>query len=259
MEAQIHPTAVVSTKAKIGKNVSVAAFAVIYNDVEIGDNCIIGPHTVIYDGARIGNQVCIHQASAIANAPQDLKYDGEKTYLYIGDNTTVREYVTLNRGTSATGFSKVGSNCLLMAYAHIGHDCIVGDNCILANAVTLGGHVELEDYVIIGGLSAVHQFSKVGQHSMVGGGYRVIKDIPPYVIAGKEPLRFAGLNMVGLSRRGFTTEDISTIKDAYQIVYNSGLNFSKAKEKLIKIYPGHPLVKNIVDFITNSSRGIIRK
>ncbi len=259
MTEKINPTAIVSSKAKIGKNVNIDAFAIIHNDVEIGNNCSIGPNVVIYDGARIGNNVVIHQAASISNAPQDLKYAGEKTFLYIGDNTTIREYATLNRGTNETGFSKVGSNCLLMAYTHIGHDCIVGDNCILANLVTLGGHVELGDYVIIGGLTPVHQFSKVGQHSMIGGGFRIIKDIPPYIIAANEPLRFSGLNLIGLRRRGFSNEDIVILKDAYNTIYSSGLNFSQATKKLIEIYPTHPLVKNIVNFIANSSRGIIRK
>jgi len=249
----------VSSKAKIGENVNIEAYAIIQDDVEIGNNCSIGPHAVIYDGARIGNNVVIHQASSIANAPQDLKYAGEKTFLYIGDNTTVREYATLNRGTDATGFSKVGANCLLMAYTHIGHDCVVGDNCILANAVTLGGHVELGEFVIIGGMTPVHQFSKVGKHAMVGGGFRIIKDIPPYIVAGSEPLRFSGLNLIGLRRRGFTDEDISILKNSYKVIYNSGLNFSQAIEKLRGIYPEHQLVKNIVDFISNSSRGIIRR
>ena len=259
MKSQIHKTAIVSSKAKIGKNVKIEAYAIIKDDVEIGNNCNIGPHTVIYDGARIGNNVVIHQASSIANAPQDLKYAGEKTFLYIGDNTTIREYATLNRGTDATGFSKVGSNCLLMAYTHIGHDCVVGDNCILANAVTLGGHVEIGDFVIIGGLTPVHQFSKVGQHAMIGGGFRIIKDIPPYIVAGSEPLRFSGLNLIGLRRRGFTNDDIAVLKDAYKIIYSPELNFSQAIEKLKDIYSEHQLVKNIVNFISNSSRGIIRK
>lgn len=259
MKPQIHPTAIISEKAKIGKNVNIGPFVVIYDDVEIGDACSIGPHTIIYDGARIGNRVTIHQASSVSNAPQDLKYAGEKTYFYIGDDTTIREYATLNRGTTATGFSKIGSNCLLMAYTHIGHDCVVGDNCILANAVTLGGHVDLGDFVIIGGLTPVHQFSKVGQHAMVGGGFRIIKDIPPYIVAANEPLRFSGLNLIGLRRRGFSNDDIMTLKEAYNIVYNSGLNFTQACNKLSENYPNHKLVSHIVDFIAKSSRGIIKK
>lgn len=254
----IHPTAIVSPKAKLGDNIDVAPYAIIHDDVEIGNDTKIGPHTVIYDGARIGNNVKIHQSSAIANIPQDLKFAGEATQFYIGDNTVIREFVTLNRGTAETGYSKIGKNCLMMAYTHVGHDTKIGDNCIIANSVQMGGHVEIEDYVIIGGATPVHQFCKVGKHSMIGGGFRITVDVPPFVTAASEPLRYSGLNVIGLRRRGFSNDEINIIKEAYQIVYQSGLNFSQAKEKLSKEFD-HPHVSSIIDFMKRSDRGLLRK
>jgi UDP-N-acetylglucosamine acyltransferase len=256
--AKIHPTAIVSNNAKLGSILTVGPYAVIQDDVEIGEDCVIGPHAVVHDGARIGNRVKIFQGASIANIPQDLKFDNEKSLFYIGDDTKVREFATLHRGTVETGFSKVGKNCLLMAYVHVGHDTVIGDNCIIANSVQIGGHAEIEDWVIIGGSTPVHQFSKVGQHSMVGGGFRIVVDVPPYILGGNEPLRYSGLNVLGLRRRGFSNDDINTLKDAYKIVYNSGLTFSQAKEKLSGEYGNHPLVKNIIDFMNKSKRSILK-
>ncbi|MFA3782578.1 acyl-ACP--UDP-N-acetylglucosamine O-acyltransferase [Melioribacteraceae bacterium 4301-Me] len=256
----IHPTAIVSPHAILGENVTIGPYAVIYDDVVIGNDCKIGPHAVIYDGARIGNRVKIFQGASIANIPQDLKFKGDQmTYFYIGDDTIIREFATLHRGTNATGKSSIGKNTLIMAYAHVAHDCYIGNNCIIVNSVQIGGHVTIEDWAIIGGSTPVHQFCKVGQHAMVGGGYKVSSDVPPYVLAGREPLRYEGLNIVGLKRRGFTTEDINTLKKAYQILYDSGLLFSDAKEKLRNEYSDNPLVQNIVKFLDNSTRSIIRK
>jgi len=255
---KIHPTAVVSGKAELGENVSVGPYAVIYDDVHIGNDSVIGPHAVIYDGARVGERVKIHQSAAVSNVPQDLKFADEESYFYIGDDTVIREFVTLHRGTVDTGFSKIGKNCLFMAYAHVAHDCIIGDNCIIANGVQIGGHAELGDWVIIGGITPVHQFSKVGAHAMIGGGFRITVDIPPFVLAAHAPLRFVGVNLVGLRRRGFTNEAIMEIKDAYKILYQSGLNTSQAIEELNVKYKDNSDVQSIIKFIEQSSRSVLK-
>jgi UDP-N-acetylglucosamine acyltransferase len=254
----IHHTAIVSGKAKLGDNITISPYAIIHDDVEIGNDCQIGPFAVIYNGARIGNNVKIHQSASIAHVPQDLKFKGEPTLFYVGDNTTIHEFVTLHRGTLDTGKSQVGKNCLLMAYSHVAHDTIIGDNCILANGVQVAGHVTVEDYVIVGGLTPIHQFCHVGQHVMVGGGFRIVQDVPPFVLAGNEPLRFCGLNSIGLRRRGFPAADIDALKKAYGFIYNSGLNFSQAKEKIKLEMDPHPLVEKVIEFINNSTRGMIR-
>lgn len=257
--SNIHSTAIVSEKAQIGNNITVDAYAVIEDDVEIGNDCYIGKHAVIYNGARVGNNVMIHQGASVANIPQDLKFANEESFFYIGDNTIIREFVTLNRATKETKISKIGKNCLLMAYTHIGHDVIVGDNCILANAVQVGGHVLIEDWVIIGGMTPVHQFCKVGQHSMIGGGFRIVQDVPPYILAGNEPLRYAGLNLIGLRRRGFTNDQIGLLKKIYDTIYNSGLNLSQAKEKIKTEFGKEELAENVLNFLAKSTRGIIKR
>ena len=213
--SKIHPTAIVSPKAKIGNDVEIGPFSVIYDDVEIGNNTEIGPHVNIYDGARIGNRVKIFQGASISNKPQDLKFADEKTFLHIGEDTIIREFATLHRGTIATWHTKIGKNCLLMAYTHVAHDCTLGDNIILANSVQLGGHVDIDDWSILGGGCAMHQFVKIGAHVMASGGTMANSDIPPYITVTGVPARFVGLNSIGLKRRGFTNDDISTIKDAY--------------------------------------------
>ncbi len=248
----------VSGKAELGENVTVGPYAVIYDDVQIDDNSIIGPHAVIYDGARIGKNVKIYQSASVSNVPQDLKFANEESYFYIGDNTTIREFVTLHRGTVETGFSKIGKNCLLMAYAHVAHDCIIGDNCIIANSVQIGGHVEMEDWVIIGGTTPIHQFSKIGKHAMVGGGFRVTVDIPPFVLAANEPLRYVGLNLVGLRRRGFSNEEILTLKDVYKLLYLSGLNTSQAIEEINNKYSDDKNAQAVLEFIEKSNRTLLK-
>ncbi|MGE5399763.1 MAG: acyl-ACP--UDP-N-acetylglucosamine O-acyltransferase [Ignavibacteriales bacterium] len=256
----IHSTAIVSDKAKIGDNVIIGPYAIIHDDVEIGNDCQIGPSAVLYNGARIGNRVKIHQAASIAHVPQDLKFNGQPTLFIVGDDTTIHEFVTLHRGTHETGFSRIGKNCLLMAYSHVAHDTVIGDNCILSNGVQVAGHVEIENYVIIGGLTPVHQFCRVGQHSMIGGGFRIVQDIPPYVLAGNEPLRYSGLNVIGLRRRGFSNEDIYCLKQAYTLIYNSGLNLSQAKDKVRTELGEHPMVKNVLEFLDKcGNRGVIRR
>lgn len=256
--SNIHPTAIVSGKAKLGNNVSVGPYAIIEDDVEIGDETSIGPHAVIYNGARIGKKVTIHQAASIAHVPQDLKFGNEETYFYVGDNCVIHEYVTLHRGTKETGFSRLGSNCLLMAYSHVAHDTVVGDNCILANGVQLAGHVELEEFVIIGGLTPVHQFCKVGKHCMIGGGFRVTQDVPPFILTAGEPLKFSGLNLIGLRRRGFSNEDITLLKKAYSYLYDKSLNVSQAKDK-IKNEINNVHVESMLEFLGRSKRGIVGK
>ncbi len=256
--ADIHPAAFVSPKAKIDETVKIGPFAIIEDDVEIGDGTEIGPHAVIYNGSRLGKNITVFQSASVGNLPQDLKFKGEDSLLYVGDNTIIREFVTLHRGTIETGFTKVGSNCLLMAYAHVAHDCVVGNNCIIANSVQLGGHVEIEDYVIIGGTSAVHQFVKIGKHAMIGGGYRVVNDVPPFILAAHEPLRYNGLNTVGLRRRKFSNEEIYKLKEAYSLIYNPKLNYTQALEELKNKFPGDENIKSVIRFIENSKRGIIK-
>lgn len=255
----IHPTAIVSSKAKLGDNIIVGPHAIINDDVEVGDSCQIGPFAVLYDGARLGNGVRIYQSSSVAHVPQDLKFNGEPTKFIIGDDTTIHEFVTLHRGTHETGKSEIGKNCLLMAYSHVAHDVKIGDNCILANGVQIAGHVTIEDYVIIGGLTPVHQFCKVGQHCMIGGGFRVVQDVPPFILGASEPLRYSGLNVIGLRRRGFSNDDITALKRTYDLIYNSGHNLSQAKEKIQQELCDHPLVQKVLNFINNSKRGIIRR
>jgi len=257
--SNIHHTAIVSPKAKIGSNITVDPYAIINDDVEIGNDCHIGPHAVLYNGARLGNNVRIKQGASIANFPQDLKFSGEPTLFIIGDNTLIHEFVTLHRGTDGTGKSQIGKNCLLMAYSHVAHDCVVGDNVILANGVQLGGFAQIEDYVIIGGMTPVHQFCKVGQHAMVGGGLRVVQDIPPYILTGEMPLKFSGLNVIGLRRRGFSNEDIATLKKCYGYIYGGEYNVTQALAKIEFEFGENELVKNVISFIRASKRGIAGK
>lgn len=255
----IHPTAIVNPNAKLGDNVEIGPYSIIYDDVEIGNDCKIGPHVCIYDGARIGNRVKIFQGASISNIPQDLKYANEKTFLFIGDDTVVREFATLHKGTAATGKTIIGSNCLLMAYCHVAHDCQIGNKVIISNSTQIAGHVHIEDVVIIGGLSAVHQFCKIGQHAMVGGGGMVNADVPPYSLVSGYPARYMGLNIVGLRRRNFSSEDINAIKEVYKIFYQSGLIHSVALQKIKEQFSNHHLVKNIIEFIESSERGVVRR
>ena len=255
----IHPTAIVNPEAKLGENLSVGPYTIIESDVEIGDDCIIGPHAVIYSGARIGNRVKIFQGASISNLPQDLKFSGEPTQFFIGDDTVVREFATLHRGTLETGKSQVGKNCLLMAYSHVAHDCIVGDNCIIANAVQIGGHVHIEDYVIIGGSTPVHQFSLIGEHAMVAGGIRIVQDVPPFILAANLPATYEGLNIIGLRRRGFKNEDIMILKDVYGLIYSKSYNVSQAVKIIEEKYADNIYVQKVSNFLSRSKRGIVGK
>lgn len=247
----------VSNKAKIGTNVTIGDFTVIKDDVIIGNNVTIGSNVIIDDGARISDNVKLHHGAVISTIPQDLKFGGEVTTLEIGENTVVREYATLNRGTKANGKTVVGKNCLLMAYSHVAHDCVVGDNAIIANSGNLGGHVEVGDWAIVGGLVAVHQFVKIGAHTLLAGFTKAVKDVPPYIIAGSNPMKYEGVNVIGLKRRGFTQEQIDSIKEFYRLLYKSGLNISDAVKEIKYVQPQTKETDLIIEFISKSTRGIL--
>jgi UDP-N-acetylglucosamine acyltransferase len=255
---EIHQLSVVHPDAKIGENVTIGPFTTIAADVEIGDNCWIAPHVSIMDGVRMGRNCKIFQGAIVGSTPQDLKYKGEKTQLIIGENTIVREYATLNIGTTASWKTVIGRNCLIMAYAHVAHDCTIGNNVVLANNVTLAGHIEVGDFARLGGMVAVHQFVKIGQDAFIGGGSLVPKDVPPYVLAARNPIAYAGVNRVGLLRRGFTQEQIETIRDIYRILFVKGMNQSKALEEIKADIPDTPERQQILHFIDVSTRGLIK-
>jgi UDP-N-acetylglucosamine acyltransferase len=254
----IQPLAYIHPNAKIARGVTVDPFAVIHGDVEIGEGSWIGSNVTIMDGARIGKNCRIFPGAVIAAIPQDLKFNGEKTTVEIGDNVTIRECVTINRGTSDRMTTSVGAHTLIMAYVHLAHDCMVGEQCIIANAVNMAGHVVVGDYVVIGGMSAVHQFVHIGSHAMISGGSLVRKDVPPYVKAGREPLSYAGINSIGLRRRGYSNESIAAIQDIYRILYISGLNNADAIARIEAEMPATPERDEIIVFIQNAKRGIMR-
>jgi UDP-N-acetylglucosamine acyltransferase len=254
----IQPLAYIHPSARIARGVTVDPFAVIHGDVEIGEGTWIGSNVTIMDGARIGKNCRIFPGAVIAAIPQDLKFEGERSTVQIGDNVTIRECATINRGTVDRMTTKVGSNTLIMAYVHLAHDCIVGSNCIIANAVNMAGHVSVGDYVVIGGMSAVHQFVHIGAHAMVSGGSLVRKDVPPYVKAGREPLSYVGINSVGLRRRGYANEKITEIQNIYRWLYVSGLNTSEALTRIESEMPATPERDEIIEFIQNAKRGIMR-
>ena len=249
---QIHPD------AKIGKNTTIESFTTIYEDVVIGDGCHIGPNVTIYPGARIGNNVQIYPGAVISAVPQDLKFKGEYTTTEIGDNTIIRECVTIHRGTSDRNKTVVGKNCLLMGYVHIAHDCIVGDHCIMANYSGLSGHNVLGDYVILEGAAGTQQFIHIGDHAFIAGGTLIRKNVPPYVRAAREPISFVGINAIGLRRRGFSDVDIRIIEDAYRQLYVQNNIISSGIEAIRNEIPDGEIKDNILNFIDASERGIIR-
>jgi UDP-N-acetylglucosamine acyltransferase len=253
-----HPLVSIHPDARIGKNVQIDPFVTIHADVVVGDDTWIGSNVTIMDGARIGTNCRIFPGAVISAIPQDLKFSGEKTTVEIGDYVTIRECVTLNRGTTDRMTTKIGSHSLIMAYSHVAHDCIVGEHCILANAVNMAGHVVVDDFAIIGGMSAVHQFTRIGSHVMVSGGSLVRKDIPPFVKAGREPLSYVGVNSIGLRRRGFSNERINQIQDVYRVLYLSGLNTTKALQKIEAELPATPDRDEIMLFVQSARRGIMR-
>lgn len=254
----IQPLAYVHPQAKVANNVIIDPFVTIEKNTEIGEGTWIGHHATIMEGARIGRNCRIFPGAVISAIPQDLKFDGEETTVEIGDNTTIREFATVNRGTKASYKTIIGKNCLLMAYVHVAHDCVIGNNVILANAVTLAGHIEIDDFAIVGGLAAVHQFVKIGAHSMISGGGMARKDIPPYTKAAREPLSYVGVNSIGLRRRGFTNEQINQIQDIYRIIYLKNYNVSQAVNIIEADVPATPERDEILTFINTSARGIMK-
>ena len=250
--AFIHP------EAKIGKDVIIEPFAFIAGNVYIGDGTWVGPNSTILDGARIGKNCKIFPSAVVSGIPQDLKFRGEKSTVELGDNTTVRECVTVNRGTAAVGQTIVGKNCLLMAYSHVGHDCAIGNNVIIGNSTALAGEVDIDDWAILSAGTMVHQFAHIGGHVMIGGGAKVRIDVPPYIKADRDPLSFLGLNLVGLTRRGFEKERIDEIHEIYRAIYQRGMNFSQALEFVEKEFKPSSDKDYILDFIRKSERGIIK-
>jgi UDP-N-acetylglucosamine acyltransferase len=255
---QIHPTAIVDPRARIGDNVKIGPYSIIEAETVIDDGATIGPHCVISSYTELRKNVTLYAGVALGSPPQDLKFKGEKTRLVIGEGTTIREYAMLNRGTIEHGETVIGKNCFLMAYSHVAHDCVIGDNVILANAVNLAGHIEVGDYAIIGGVVPVHQFVKIGAHSMIGGGFRVQQDVCPYSLVAGYPLKVAGLNSVGLKRRGFSKETLSLLDKAFKFLFFSNLNTSQAVEKIKSELPPIPEIGVILHFIAGSRRGIIK-
>ncbi len=254
----IHKFANIAAGAKIGKNVTVEAFSTVYNNVTIGEGTVIHPNVTIYQGTTIGKNCEIFPGAVIGVCPQDLKFKGEDTTVEIGDNTVIRECVTIHRGTSDRWKTKVGSNCLLMTYVHVAHDCFIGDNVILASYVGLSGHVTIEDYAIMEGTAVAQQFVSIGAHSFIGGGSLVRKDVPPFVKAAREPLGFAGVNSIGLRRRGFSDEKVKEVEDVYRILYVMNNNISKGVESVKEQVAQSETRDHILDFIAASDKGIIR-
>ncbi|WP_017731819.1 acyl-ACP--UDP-N-acetylglucosamine O-acyltransferase [Nafulsella turpanensis] len=252
------PLAYIHPEARIAANVVVEPFTVIHKNVVIEEGSWIGSNVTIMEGARIGKNVRVFPGAVISAIPQDLKFAGEETTVEIGDNTTIRECVTINRGTIDKYKTVVGSNCLIMAYVHIGHDCIIGNSCILGNTTQFAGHVQIEDFAIFGGACAVQQFTKVGAHAYIGGGSLVRKDVPPFIKAAREPLSYAGINSVGLRRRGYTNEQINEIQEIYRLIYLKGLNNSDALDKIEVELPSSKERDEIVNFIRSSDRGIMK-
>jgi UDP-N-acetylglucosamine acyltransferase len=254
----ISPLANVSSKAQIGKNVTIEAFATIYEDVVIGDNTHIHPNAIIYPDTTIGNDCQIFPGALIGIVSQDLKYKGEKAKTVIGNNTIIREYATVHKGTSDRMLTAIGNNCLIMAYAHVAHDCILGNNIILANYVGLAGHITIEDYVIIEGYTAIQQFITIGAHSFLAGASKVRKNVPPFIRVAREPLQYIGVNTVGLARRGFEKEVINQIEDIYRLMFVRGHNVTNALELIEQEIPASDVKTQIVDFIRNSKDGIVK-
>ncbi|GGH80431.1 UDP-N-acetylglucosamine acyltransferase [Filimonas zeae] len=255
----IHPHTYIHPNAKLAQNVKIDPFTVIHQDVEIGEGTWIGSNVTIMEGARIGKNCRIFPGAVISAIPQDLKFAGEKTTAEIGDNTTLREFVTVNRGTKERGKTTVGSDCLIQAYTHIAHDCSVGNHCIISNSTQMAGHVMLGDWAVIGGVCAIHQFVQIGSHSFIGGGSLVSKDVPPFIKAVRTPLSYGGVNSVGLKRRGFNLDTINHILDIYRIIYNKGLNTSQALEYIEEELHASDERDEIVTFIRESGRGIIKR
>lgn len=258
MTTQIHPTAIVHPEARLEEGVKVGAFSIVESNVVVGAGTKIDSNVLVASGTRIGKDCWIAHGAVIGTIPQDLKFGGEESELVVGDRTIIREYVTLNRGTAHGRLQTyVGSDSMLMAYSHVAHDCRIGDHVIIANGVQMGGHVTIEDWASIGGLTAIHQFCRIGAHSFVGGRARVVKDIPPYILAAGEPLGYRGPNVVGLKRRGFNSQSIASIREVYRYIYRSSYNLTQALEHIRQELNSTPEVEVILAFISHSQRGII--
>ena len=256
---KIHPTAIISPEAEIAEDVEIGAYSIIGPDVHIGKQTVVGPHVVIETHTDIGERCCIYQFAAIGAAPQDLKFKGEKTRVIIGNDNTIREFVTIHRATAAaTGTTVMGDHNLIMAYSHIAHNCILDNHIIMVNAANLAGHIHVEDYAIIGGLSGVHQFTRIGAHCMIGGASAVTRDVAPYLIAAGNHATTHGLNVVGLKRRGFEEETINDIKRAYTLVFRSSLLLRTAIDKVREEVDDSPEVRHFLEFIEKSERGLCR-
>jgi UDP-N-acetylglucosamine acyltransferase len=254
----IQPLSYIHPDAKIAENVVVEPFSTIHKDVVIGEGTWIGSNVTIMNGARIGKNCRIFPGAVISGEPQDLKFEGEITTAEIGDNTTIRECVTINRGTKDRYKTVIGKNCLIQAYSHIAHDCIIGDNCIFSNSSTLAGHITVGDHVVLAGLVAVHQFVKIGSHSFVTGGTLVRKDVPPFIKAAREPISYAGINSVGLRRRGYTSEQISEIQNIYRVLFVQNRNLAKALDIVEAEFEATELRDEILGFVRSSNRGVVR-
>ena len=254
----IHQTAIVSKKAIIGKNVEVGPFSIIEAGVKIDDGCKIGSGVTLAEGTILSKNVTVFNGAVLGTVPQDLKFSGEKTTLEIGENTVIREYAFLNRGTKDKLKTVVGNNCFIMAFVHIAHDCFVGDGCIIANGAQLAGHCSVDHSTILSGHVLVHQFTQIGSYCMVEGGAKIKRDVPPYLMIAGEPARYSGLNKIGLKRRGFSDEDIQRISDAYRLIYRSGLKTDQALEKLEKEVLKDKNTDLIISFLKRSKRGIVR-
>ncbi len=256
VEPRIHPTALVDPRAELGEGVVVGPWSIVGPGVRVGRGTNIGPHVLIERDTTVGEECRIFQGAVLGTDPQDLKYAGEPTELHVGDRTVIREYATLNRGTGASGVTRVGSDCLLMAYCHIAHDCELGDHVIISNAVNMGGHVLIEDWAIVGGLTAIHQFVRIGAHAFVGGASRTSQDVPPYCRAAGSPMKLYGLNSVGLERRGFPEETRRALKQAYRIVFQSNLPLSQGVKRAEEELGALPEVEHFLRFIRESERGV---
>lgn len=254
----ISPLANVSSKAQIGSNVTIEAFATVYDDVVIGDNTHIHPNAIIYPDTVIGNDCQIFPGALIGIVSQDLKYKGEKAKTTVGNNTIIREYATIHKGTADRMLTAVGDNCLIMAYAHVAHDCLIGNNVILANYVGLAGHITIEDFVIIEGYAAIQQFITIGAHSFLAGASKVRKNVPPFIRVARDPLQYIGVNTVGLSRRGFDKEVINQIEDIYRLLFVRGHNVTNALELIEQEIPDSNTKTQIMDFVRNSKDGVVK-
>jgi len=257
-EVRIHPTAVVDPKARLGEGVMVGPYSVIDAGVTVGDGTVLGAHCVLTGRTTIGKRNRVFTGAVLGSEPQDVKFAGETTYLEIGDDNVIREYVTVNPGTGEGSKTVIGNDTWLMIQSHVGHNCVVGDHVKLANGVMLGGHAVIEDNAIVGGGTPVHQFVRIGRHAMIGGGFRVVQDVAPYMIAGEEPLKIHGLNQVGLERSGFSKESIETLKKAYKTIFRNNLTLKEALSALEKDFPPIDEIKHLIAFLSSATRGLVR-